>query len=296
MEHEQMNRDESMSAMSDSTMRGVQPARRTQGRRNLPSDLERIFQEHLERGEFDEVEEFRLNQKIYFQDPEQLVELFTRLEEGNLSLIQMMQDTEQNLENLKNSLKLKKVEFDKKIGGLRDNKNMLDKTKNEKEEKIRNLELRAREPKFANNQDGLEPLRKKILDVADKCKDDAKGNIDLKTLPTLDLLASIELYLQKQLDKLNDYKPSVVVDLKRKSEDVRKKANRKLQLEREQTQAEEKSKKASERVLEKTRKRMGRMDMKKSTPLEKKAEVVEEVHNYEEEEDIKYFNPYLTKF
>ena len=65
----------------------------------------------------------------------------------------------------KEATKQKKVEFDKKIGGLRDNKNMLDKNRNEKEEKLKMLEARVKEPRFAKSHDGLIPLRKKVIDL-----------------------------------------------------------------------------------------------------------------------------------
>jgi len=102
------------------------------------------------------------NQEIFFDDPAQLMEVFARLEERNLALIQMMQDTEQNLENLKGVMKQKKQEFDKKIIGLKDNKAMLEKSKAEKEEKIKYLLSKSKEPILSKKQDGLLPLRKKV--------------------------------------------------------------------------------------------------------------------------------------
>jgi len=112
----------------------------------------------------DEIDDFECNQKMYFTETEQLIEIFTRLEESDLSLIQMMQDTEQHLENLKNIMKQKKAEFDKKIGGLRENKMLLEKSKHEKEEMIRSLELRSKEPRLAKKLDGLAPLEEKVIE------------------------------------------------------------------------------------------------------------------------------------
>ena len=145
------------------------------GKKNTKFDLDKIFQDKVDKGELyllfdlpinkinsDEIEEFRLNQNMYFQEPNQLIEIFARLEEGNLSLIQMMQDTEQNLENLKFTLKQKKNEFDKKITGLRENKALLEKNKGEKEEKIKLLLAKSKEPILSKKQDDLLPLRKKV--------------------------------------------------------------------------------------------------------------------------------------
>ncbi len=42
--------------------------------------------------------------------------------------------------------------------------------------------------------------------------------------------------------------------------------------------------------------RTGRPDMSKSKPVEKEEVVVQVATNTEEEEDMKYFKPYLTKF
>jgi len=116
----------------------------------------------LKNSHSEEIEDLRLNQKMYFTETEQLIEIFMRLEEDNLAAIQMMQDTEQALDNLKNGLKAKKAEFDKKIGGLRENKMQLEKNKSEKLAQVRSLEFRAKEPILAKNTDGLIPLRKKV--------------------------------------------------------------------------------------------------------------------------------------
>jgi len=153
MEKETLSREDSMSVLSESVFRGGNnnKERRIPGlaRKFTKPELEREFQEKLEKGEFDEIEDIRWNQDIYFDDLAQLMEVFTRYEERNVALIQMMQDTEQNLDTLKNSLKLKKAEFDKKIIGLRDNKALLEKNKAEKEEKIKYLLAKSKEPILA---------------------------------------------------------------------------------------------------------------------------------------------------
>lgn len=297
MEKEMLSRDESQSALIENTTKVVSNRdKKGPGKKNQRLDLEKNFSEKLDKGEFDELEEFKLNQKTHFTEPEQLVEIFTRLEEGNLALIQMMQDTEQSLENLQNTLKQKKVEFDKKIYGLRENKMQLEKSKNEKEEKVKALELRSKEPRLAKKYDGMAPLTEKIKDVISIFRDEIKGPIDQDNLLALDLLAMVELHLEKQLEKLNEYKPARILELKRTCEDTRKGENRKLQLERENGLADERRAKANDRAKEKAKKRKGRLDMMKSTPMEKKEAVTQVVQTNEEEEDMKYFRPYMTKY
>ena len=44
--------------------------------------------------------------ELYFRDPKQLMEIFTELEEQNLSLIQNSQETEEALEEVKQNKQL----------------------------------------------------------------------------------------------------------------------------------------------------------------------------------------------
>jgi len=140
------------------------------------------------------------------------------------------------------------------------------------------------------------PSEKKISEIVNRFKEESKVNTDQEALSTIDHLALIELCLESQLEKLNQMNPARVVELKKRCEDERKKLNRKLQMEKEQQIAVEKSKKASERALEKSKKRGGRFDMAKSIPIEKKEVVTQVVKTNDEEEDMKYFKPYLNKF
>jgi len=46
--------------------------------------------------------------KLYFTDPQQLLDIFSELEEQNLSLIQNSQETEEALEEMKQTVKASK--------------------------------------------------------------------------------------------------------------------------------------------------------------------------------------------
>jgi len=53
---------------------------------------------------------------------------------------------------------------------------------------------------------------------------------------------------------------------------------------------------AARRISQPAKKRKGRLDMMKSAPLEKK-EIIEEVsRDHGEEEDMKYYQPYLNDY
>ena len=68
-------------------------------------------------------------------------------------------------------------------------------------------------------------------------------------------IKTVELHLEKQLTRLNDYKPSKIMELKRFCEEIRKAENRKMQAERENQITEERRAKAIERANEKSKKR-----------------------------------------
>ena len=49
--------------------------------------------------------------ELYFNDPQELLEIFAELEEQNLSLIQNSQETEEALEEMKQTIKLTKIKM-----------------------------------------------------------------------------------------------------------------------------------------------------------------------------------------
>jgi DNA repair exonuclease SbcCD ATPase subunit len=68
------------------------------------------------------LEEFEDEFEMHFTQPHELVEYFGSLEEKSLFLIQMNQDAEQNLEELKAEYKKKKEELENKIKNLQETK------------------------------------------------------------------------------------------------------------------------------------------------------------------------------
>lgn len=49
--------------------------------------------------------------ELFFTSPQQLLDIFAELEEQNLSLIQNSQETEENLEEMKQNIKITKVKM-----------------------------------------------------------------------------------------------------------------------------------------------------------------------------------------
>ena len=49
--------------------------------------------------------------ELFFSSPQQLLDIFAELEEQNLSLIQNSQETEENLEEMKQNIKITKAKM-----------------------------------------------------------------------------------------------------------------------------------------------------------------------------------------
>jgi len=99
---------------------------------------------------------------MYFTNPNQLIDIFAKLEENNLQLIQNVQDLEQTLDTLKANLAQKKKEFDAKIGEMRENKAVLERKKAENEAKIKYFEFKMKEDVSNKGKDEMLPLRKEV--------------------------------------------------------------------------------------------------------------------------------------
>lgn len=60
------------------------------------AQLDTKFKSLVANHEIQEIENFEDNYELFFQEPAQLIEIFSTLEENNLFLVQMTQDYEQN--------------------------------------------------------------------------------------------------------------------------------------------------------------------------------------------------------
>lgn len=65
------------------------------------SDFDRHFEELVESGENEEIEEIMNDEEMYFKEPEELIEFFNNLEENNLFNIQNSHIAEQKYQELK---------------------------------------------------------------------------------------------------------------------------------------------------------------------------------------------------
>ncbi|KAM5251220.1 coiled-coil domain-containing protein 38 [Hipposideros larvatus] len=85
-----------------------------------------------------------LKPELYFKEPEELLQIFTELEEQNLTLVQYSQDIDENLEDVNKREKLIQDKINSSIEFLLEQKEMLKANCEREEEKAAELELRSR--------------------------------------------------------------------------------------------------------------------------------------------------------
>jgi len=108
--------------------------------------------------------------ELYFTDPQQLLNIFQELEEHNLSLIINSQETEEAMEELKQTIRNTKIKMEHETDTLKSQINMLKSTIRREEEKADDLELNCKmfsfgEFKAEDQEKNLRVLNKKVEEV-----------------------------------------------------------------------------------------------------------------------------------
>ncbi|XP_072798130.1 cilia- and flagella-associated protein 100 isoform X2 [Vicugna pacos] len=141
--------------------------------------------------------------ELYFTEPQQLLDVFMKLEEQNLSLVQNTQEMEETLEELNFTLKNTQTRMDREVNQLRQWITTLMMAIAKEEETAAELELKARvfhfgEYKGDQEDKLLESLNHKVLDVYRHCVDSQQES----RLGTVQMLATIEHQLDELLESL----------------------------------------------------------------------------------------------
>ncbi|XP_029774844.1 cilia- and flagella-associated protein 100 isoform X2 [Suricata suricatta] len=150
--------------------------------------------------------------ELYFTEPQQLLDIFRMLEEQNLSLIQNTQDMDETLEDLNHTLKNTQIRMEREVNQLKQLINILMMSIAREEEKISELQLKARvfhfgEYKGTQEDKLLEGLNRKVLEVYRHCP-----GIQSESNPgTVQMLTIIEHYLNELLENL-EHVPQVIIE------------------------------------------------------------------------------------
>ena len=222
---------------------------------------------------------------MYFTDPQQLLGIFTQLEEQNLFLIQNSQETEQALEELKQEFRDTRQRMDSKTKSLRGNIEALQ--GQIKEEEKRAMRLRERRH-LGTGEDAegslLRALNERVQSVYRKC-----GFDDGAAPATLTMLTDLEAKLESLLGRIEKMPEDYVVKAEKLKENKRRERVRAERLAHQAKLYEEKLQKSIARSMQAPPKKIGKMVMFRSAPPTKRERKRDKEDNNEEDKDAEFF-------
>ncbi|GAB1602214.1 cilia- and flagella-associated protein 100-like [Argonauta hians] len=229
--------------------------------------------------------------ELYFTAPQEVLDIFSELEEQNLTLIQNTQETEETLEDIKQSFEANRKKMEKETWSLKD---QIEKTKQkiqEEEELANDLEMKVKLFSASGNMQStdqnqmLEELNKKVEEVYRGIIGSNEANID-----TLQMLTNIENRLEELFELEESLPPEKVEAAKKAKEKERRLKMREQKILLQKQHQEERIKKSLERARAEPKKMYGRKLMVRSDPPRlKKEENKEAVGTTREEEEHLYF-------
>ncbi|XP_060239727.1 cilia- and flagella-associated protein 100 [Meriones unguiculatus] len=204
---------------------------------------------------------------LYFTEPQQLLNVFMKLEEQNLSLIQNTQEMEETLDDLKHTLKNTQIRMDREVELLKQWINTIMVSISKEEETAAELELKARVFHFGeymgDQQDKvLESLNHKVLDVYRNCV----GMQQEASLGTVQMLAVVEHQLNELLENLERVSPAKIEQAEKAKERERRVRLREEKLKVQRQLQEERLQRARARAQAEIKKKRGRRLLCRSHP------------------------------
>ena len=193
---------------------------------------------------------------MHFEQPEQLMDIFSTLEEKNLFLIQSMQEGEQSLDDLELSFVDKKVEMNKKTSALEENINELKNSIAREENKVNQLRERAQHKSgdVIKHEELLSSMGETVKHIYQRL-----GFSDAGSSPsTLFMLSDIEARMEDIFTLIVDMPDDYVNKAEKVKEKRRRELKRVQQQEAQEKAQEERNRKAMERCMQPPKKRVGR--------------------------------------
>jgi len=204
---------------------------------------------------------------LYFEEPKQLLDVFTSLEESNLFLIQNSQDTEQALEELQQKFAEMRRTGDAKTGKVKSQIGTLE--RQIAEERATCEELRQKvSQKHGGSEQGvlLRELAEKVEEVHAACGHEAEHDPD-----ALAMLAAVESKLEEFLEELDKAEAggyaAQVEALERAKDKDRRELNKRQRKEEQDRRTEERLKASLQRSQAPIHKKVGKQIMFRSAPL-----------------------------
>ncbi|XP_068838764.1 cilia- and flagella-associated protein 100 isoform X2 [Capricornis sumatraensis] len=220
------------------------------------------------------------------------LDIFTKLEEQNLSLVQNTQEMEEALEELSFTLKNTQTRMDREVNQLKQWTTTLMTSITKEEETAAELELKARVfhfGEFKGDQEDklLESLNCKVLDVYRHCV----GGQQESSLGTVQMLATIEHQLDELLENLERVPPARIEQAEKAKEKERRLRLREEKAKLQKQLQEERLLRAQARAQAEVKKKRGRRLVCRSRPpaLKTKEQSKHELMDKDREEQLFFF-------
>lgn len=264
-------------------------ARRRRIRRKYPTQ-EAVEAEYLEESSGEEM-------PLYFEEPKQLLDVFTSLEESNLFLIQNSQDTEQALEELQQKYEEIKRSSGATTNKMKQNISHLEQQISQENARCEQLRQEVSEKHRSSEQEELlKEVGEKVVEVHSVCVNDKEHDPD-----TQEMLKAIEAKLEELLNFLEEVEETEMgarqVEALEKQKDMdRRKNQRKLRIDQANRKNEERLRASLQRSQAPIHKKVGKQIMFRSAPLFQERREVEEDDGFEENcKDHNVFGIWINK-
>ncbi|XP_019392359.1 PREDICTED: cilia- and flagella-associated protein 100 [Crocodylus porosus] len=229
--------------------------------------------------------------ELYFTDPKQLLNIFTELEEQNLSLIQNSRETEETLDELKHALTTTQNKMGREIAQLEQLEVTLKASIAKEEETAKDLAIKAQVFSFGEfksefQEKMLASLSKKVLEVYRHCIGENDSN-----LGTLQMLTVIEHQLDDLLECLERVPPAKIEQAEKTKEKERRMRLRDEKIKQQRQLQEERIQRALARAQADIKKKTGRRLVFRSEPppIKEKEDENQGLIDQEKEEALYYF-------
>ncbi|CAM9264981.1 unnamed protein product [Ectocarpus fasciculatus] len=227
--------------------------------------------------------------EMYFSDPQQLMDIFSALEEQNLFLIQNSQETEHTLEELRQAYKTTKVTMDARTGQLQAQIDELEGLIQLEEQRTKLLHAKRMAAAESTGEKEKErllgDLHAKVKNVYEQC------GFDASTKPsTLFMLSQLESKLESLLTEISGMPQDYVIRAEKEKEKKRRERKREEQQALQERLQEERNKRAIERSLQAPKKRAGRQVMFRSKPVRRARENTDDANNLDNNDEAKYLS------
>ncbi|XP_069824831.1 cilia- and flagella-associated protein 100 [Dendropsophus ebraccatus] len=227
--------------------------------------------------------------ELYFTDPQQLLNIFSEMEERNLSLIQNSQETEEALEEIKNTITMTEKKMENETQQLKAQIVHLQAAIAREEERAVDLEMKCRvfafgQYSFEEQEKMLTSLTKKVGEVYQACIKENRANLN-----ALQMLTMMEQQVEELLDNIEAIPKERLEIAEKAKEKERRLRLRDEKIKQQKLHQEERLRRALERAQADPKKTTGRKLMTRSDPPAMKPKIEKDQDADKEKEEALFF-------